>query len=478
VIAMLKDLRGRLGAGASAEEMVSALLEKIKRSKLNAYNNLSEESALERAREFDRSPWTGLMAGVPIAIKSCISTRGIETNCSSRILSGYVPPYDAHVIERLKEEGAIIVGKTNMDEFAMGTSTESSYFGPTRNPWDLDRVPGGSSGGSAAAVAAGEAPCALGSDTGGSIRCPASFCGIVGLKPTYGLVSRYGLVSYANSLEQIGPLTLSVEDAALVMEVIAGHDPRDSTSVKSDGGYLSGLDGGVKGLVLGVPKEYFGEGVDPLVEKSVWDAISRLEELGASWKEVSLPHTKYALAAYYIIAMSEASSNLARFDGLRYGLRFGTDQDWHSTFSEIRAAGFGPEVKRRILLGTYALSAGYYGRYYLKALKVRTLIKQDFERALSAGGADVLVTPTMPFPAFKIGERIEDPLSLYMADVFTVPINLAGVPAISVPCGFADGLPIGLQIIGRHFDEVSVLRAAKAYEDATPYSETVPKEVA
>ncbi|HRW83756.1 MAG TPA: amidase family protein, partial [Methanothrix sp.] len=312
---MLKDLRGRLGAGASAEEMVSALLEKIKRSKLNAYNNLSEESALERAREFDRSPWTGLMAGVPIAIKSCISTRGIETNCSSRILSGYVPPYDAHVIERLKEEGAIIVGKTNMDEFAMGTSTESSYFGPTRNPWDLDRVPGGSSGGSAAAVAAGEAPCALGSDTGGSIRCPASFCGIVGLKPTYGLVSRYGLVSYANSLEQIGPLTLSVEDAALVMEVIAGHDPRDSTSVKSDGGYLSGLDGGVKGLVLGVPKEYFGEGVDPLVEKSVWDAISRLEELGASWKEVSLPHTKYALAAYYIIAMSEASSNLARFDG-------------------------------------------------------------------------------------------------------------------------------------------------------------------
>lgn len=463
--------------GASAEDAVAALFGKIKRSRLNAYNVLSEDLALERARDFDRSPWSGLMAGVPIAIKSCISTRGIETNCSSRILSGYTPPYDATVIERLKEEGAIIVGKTNMDEFAMGTSTETSYFGPTRNPWDLDRVPGGSSGGSAAAVAAGEAPAALGSDTGGSIRCPASFCGIVGLKPTYGLVSRYGLVSYANSLEQIGPLALTVEDAALVLDVIAGHDPRDSTSADSPGGYLSALDRGVDGLTLGVPEEYFGEGVNPKVERSVWDAISKLEELGASWKEVSLPHTKYALAAYYIIAMSEASSNLARFDGLRYGLRLGADQDWHTTFSDIRAAGFGPEVKRRVLLGTYALSAGYYGRYYLKALKVRTLIKEDFERALSVGGADLLVTPTMPFPAFKIGERIEDPLSLYMADVFTVPINLAGVPAISVPCGFADGLPIGLQIIGRHFDEVSVLRAAKAYEDATPYHEAVPKEV-
>ncbi|OPY54049.1 MAG: Amidase [Methanosaeta sp. PtaU1.Bin055] len=463
--------------GASAEDAVAALFGKIKRSRLNAYNVLSEDLALERARDFDRSPWSGLMAGVPIAIKSCISTRGIETNCSSRILSGYTPPYDAHVIEQLKEEGAIIVGKTNMDEFAMGTSTETSYFGPTRNPWDLDRVPGGSSGGSAAAVAAGEAPCALGSDTGGSIRCPASFCGIVGLKPTYGLVSRYGLVSYANSLEQIGPLALTVEDAALVLDVIAGHDPRDSTSADTPGGYLSALDRGVDGLTLGVPEEYFGEGVNPKVERSVWDAISKLEELGASWKEVSLPHTKYALAAYYIIAMSEASSNLARFDGLRYGLRLGADQDWHTTFSDIRAAGFGPEVKRRVLLGTYALSAGYYGRYYLKALKVRTLIKEDFERALSVGGADLLVTPTMPFPAFKIGERIEDPLSLYMADVFTVPINLAGVPAISVPCGFADGLPIGLQIIGRHFDEVSVLRAAKAYEDATPYHEAVPKEV-
>lgn len=474
---MIRELKEGLIAGGSAEEMIATLLEKIRMSRLNAYNNLAGDQALERAREFDRAPWRGLLAGVPIAIKNSISTRGIETNCSSRILSGFIPPYDAHVIERLKGEGAIIIGKTNMDEFAMGTSTETSYFGPTKNPWDLDRVPGGSSGGSAAAVAAGEAPAALGSDTGGSIRCPASFCGIVGIKPTYGLVSRYGLVSYANSLEQIGPLTANVEDAALVTEAISGHDPRDSTSVKSEGGYLSGLYGGVEGLTLGVPEEYFGEGVDPEVERSVWDAISKLEDLGAAWKMVSLPHTKYALAAYYIIAMSEASSNLARFDGLRYGLRLGADQDWHSTFSEIRAAGFGPEVKRRILLGTYALSAGYYGRYYLKALKVRTLIKEDFERALSSGGANLLVTPTMPFPAFKIGERIEDPLSLYMADVFTVPINLAGVPAISLPCGFAGGLPIGLQIIGRHFDEATVLRAAKAYEDATPYHEAVPKEV-
>ena len=484
MIAMLRELKEGLAAGASAEEVVSAIFEKIKRSRLNAYNCLSEESALERAKNFDKKPWGGLLAGVPIAIKSSISTKGIETNCSSRILSGYIPPYDAHVIERLKGEGAIIIGKTNMDEFAMGTSTETSCLGPTRNPWDTDRVPGGSSGGSAAAVAAGEAPAALGSDTGGSIRCPASFCGIVGIKPTYGLVSRYGLVSYANSLEQIGPLALTVEDAALVLDVIAGHDPRDSTSAEHDRvflphteRYLPSLTNGVKGLTLGVPEEYFGEGVDPEVEKAVWDAISKLEDLGAAWKMVSLPHTKYALAAYYIIAMSEASSNLARFDGLRYGLRLGADQDWHTTFSEIRAAGFGPEVKRRILLGTYALSAGYYGRYYLKALKVRTLIKEDFERALSAGGADLLVTPTMPFPAFKIGERIEDPLSLYMADVFTVPINLAGVPAISVPCGFAGGLPIGLQIIGRHFDEASILRAAKAYEDATPYHEAVPKEV-
>ncbi|NYT01861.1 MAG: Asp-tRNA(Asn)/Glu-tRNA(Gln) amidotransferase subunit GatA [Methanosarcinales archaeon] len=470
---MLAKLKEQLLSG-SAEEYLQGLFDRIEHSKLNAFNALARESAVSRAREFDRQLWGGALAGVPIAIKDGISTRGIETTCSSRILRGYIPPYDAHVIERLKAEGAIIMGKTNMDEFAMGTSTETSCFGPTRNPWDLDRVPGGSSGGSAAAVAGGEAPCALGSDTGGSVRCPASFCGVVGLKPTYGLVSRYGLISYANSLEQIGPLTTTVEDTALLLDVISGHDPRDTTSLEKDS-YLN-LEEGVCGLKIGVPDEYFGEGVDPLVEKSVWEAISRMEELGASWQKVSLPHTRYALASYYIIAMSEASSNLARFDGLRYGHREAEDQDWHTTFSEVRAAGFGKEVQRRVLLGTYALSAGYYGRYYLKALKVRTLIKEDFQRAFQE--VDLIASPTMPFPAFKIGERIADPLTLYMADVFTVPINLAGVPAISLPCGFSQGLPIGLQLIASHFQERLMLRAALAYEEATPYHLQTPEVAA
>jgi aspartyl-tRNA(Asn)/glutamyl-tRNA(Gln) amidotransferase subunit A len=470
---MLTQLKDHLAAGSS-EEYLQKLFDKIEHSKLNAFTNLAKDNALAKAREFDHKPWQGLLAGVPIAIKECISTKGLETTCSSRILRGYVPPYDAHVVERLKAEGAIIMGKTNMDEFAMGTSTETSCFGPTRNPWDLDTVPGGSSGGSAAAVAGGEAPCALGSDTGGSVRCPASFCGIVGLKPTYGLVSRYGLIAYANSLEQIGPLTNTVEDTALLMEIIAGHDWRDSTSADK-GSYLHGLKAGVQGLKIGIPKEYFGEGVDKKVEKGVWDAVSTLEGLGAAWKEVSLPHTRYALAAYYVIAMSEASSNLARFDGLRYGLRKEEDQDWHTTYSEIRAEGFGPEVKRRILLGTYALSAGYYGRYYLKALKVRTLIKEDFLRAFK--DVDLIAGPTMPIPAFRIGERINDPLSLYLADVFTVPINLAGVPAISLPCGFAGHLPIGLQLIGRHFQEDLLLRAAHAFEEATPFHLKRPEAV-
>jgi len=474
-VIMLSELKARLKA-ASAEEYLCQLFERIEKSSLNGFTTLAKESALKEAQKFDKNPGQGLLAGVPIAIKECISTKGIETNCSSRILQGYIPPYDAHVIERLKAEGAIIMGKTNMDEFAMGTSTETSAFGPTRNPWDPECVPGGSSGGSAAVVAGGEAPAALGSDTGGSVRCPASFCGIVGLKPTYGLVSRFGLVAYANSLEQIGPLTHTVEDMALLMDVIAGHDWRDTTSAdRQSNSYLSGLQDSVIGLKIGIPKEYFGEGVNRDVEKSVWDGVHTLESLGASWQEVSLPHTRFALAAYYVIAMSEASSNLARFDGLRYGLRVGEDRDWHTTFSEIRSKGFGPEVKRRILLGTYALSAGYYGRYYLKALKVRTLIKEDFLRAFK--DVDILACPTMPIPAFRIGERINDPLSLYMADVFTVPINLAGVPAISVPCGFAGRLPIGLQLIGKHFDEPAVLRAAHAFEAATPFHERTPEVV-
>jgi aspartyl-tRNA(Asn)/glutamyl-tRNA(Gln) amidotransferase subunit A len=472
---MLSELKARLLA-ESCEEYLCRLFEKIEESRLNAFTTLAKESALTKAKLFDKNPGRGLLAGVPIAIKESISTKGIQTNCSSRILRGYIPPYDAHVIERLKAEGAIIVGKTNMDEFAMGTSTETSCFGPTKNPWDLACVPGGSSGGSAAAVAGGEAPCSLGSDTGGSVRCPASFCGIVGLKPTYGLVSRYGLVAYANSLEQIGPLTHTVEDTALLLEVISGHDGRDSTSAQGESrSYLPGLQDGVAGLKIGIPKEYFGEGVNKDVEKAVWEAIATLESLGASWQEISLPHTSYALAAYYVIAMSEASSNLARFDGLRYGSRQNEDKDWHTTFSEIRAKGFGPEVKRRIMLGTYALSAGYYGRYYLKALKVRTLIKEDFLRAFKE--VDILASPTMPIPAFKIGERINDPLSLYMADVFTVPINLAGVPAISVPCGFAGRLPVGLQLIGPHFCEAAVLRAAQAFESATPFHEAKPEVI-
>jgi aspartyl-tRNA(Asn)/glutamyl-tRNA(Gln) amidotransferase subunit A len=470
---MLTQLKDQLVAGSS-EEYLQKLFDKIEHSSLNAFTTLAKDSALARAREFDRKPWQGLLAGIPIAIKECISTQGIETTCSSKILKGYVPPYDAHVVERLKAEGAIVMGKTNMDEFAMGTSTETSCFGPTRNPWDLGTVPGGSSGGSAAAVAGGEAPCALGSDTGGSVRCPASFCGIVGLKPTYGLVSRYGLIAYANSLEQIGPLTNTVEDTALLMEIIAGHDWRDTTSAEK-GSYIPGLKNGIRGLKIGIPKEYFGEGVDKKVEKAIWDAISTLESLGAAWKEVSLPHTRYALAAYYVIAMSEASSNLARFDGLRYGLRKDEDQDWHTTYSEIRAEGFGPEVKRRILLGTYALSAGYYGRYYLKALKVRTLIKDDFLRAFN--DVDIIAGPTMPIPAFRIGERINDPLSLYLADVFTVPINLAGVPAVSLPCGFSGRLPIGLQLIGKHFQEDLLLRAAHAFEEATPFHLMRPEAV-
>ena len=451
------------------EESIHRTFDRIKRSKLNAYITLTEKEALKAARDADEGRISGRLAGIPVAVKDCITTKGVLTTCGSNILSGYVPPFDAEVVARLKREGAAIVGKTNMDEFAMGTSTESSYYGPSKNPWDLSRVPGGSSGGSGAAVAGMECRMALGTDTGGSVRCPASFCGIVGIKPTYGLVSRYGVVAYANSLEQVGPMARNVSDAALLLDVIAGHDPKDSTSIgEADNvNYTDHLVEDVKGLTIGVPKEYFGEGTDKKVEKAVWDAIMELNKLGANYKEVSLPHTKYALSAYYIIAMCEASSNLARFDGLRYGLRTGKDENWHTTFSRIRAEGFGEEVKRRIMLGTYALSEGYYGKYYLKALKVRTLIKQDFERALK--GTDILAAPTMPFPAFKIGEHAEDPLSMYMADVNTVPVNLAGVPSISVPCGFSGKLPIGVQFIGGFFDEPRLIRTAYTFELNTDF---------
>lgn len=470
-MATINELRERILADSS-EEIVTEYLEKIEKSKLNAFITVSKESALFQVRKMDAEGHEGPLAGIPVAIKDNISTKGIRTTCASKILTGYIPPYDAHVIEKLKAAGAIIIGKTNMDEFAMGSSTETSFYGPTLNPWDTDRVPGGSSGGSAAAVAGGEAPLALGSDTGGSVRCPASFCGIVGLKPTYGVISRYGLISYANSLEQIGPFGTCVRDVAALLDVIAGHDPRDSTSVNREANYSSALKNDVKGMKIGIPQEYFGKGTDKNVERSVRNAINTLEGLGATTIDVKMPNTKYALSAYYVIAMSEASSNLARFDGMRYGLRV-EDSDWHTTFSQVRAAGFGDEVKRRILLGTYALSAGYHDKYYLKALKIRTLIKQDFERAFA--DVDVLIAPTMPYPAFKIGEKIDDPISLFLSDVDTVPVNLAGVPSISVPCGFSNGLPIGMQIIGKHFDEAAILRAAFAFEENTDFHTKQPE---
>ncbi len=459
---------------SSAEEVISSYLEAIRKSKINGYITVSEK-AIEQAKKIDNKGQDGLLAGVPIAIKDNISVRGLPNSCGSRILEGYIPPFNAHVVEKLLVAGAIILGKTNMDEFAMGSSTETSYFGPTANPWDLERVSGGSSGGSAAVVAAGEAPFALGSDTGGSVRCPAAFCGVVGLKPTYGVVSRYGVVAYANSLEQVGPLANNVADIAILMDVIAGYDRRDSTSIDRKIAYQKALVDDVKGLKIGIPKEFFGEGIHPDVEKSVWNSIHKYESLGATWEEVSMPNIKYALASYYIIAMSEASSNLARFDGTRYGFRK-SGENWNAMVSKTRAEGFGTEVKRRILLGTYALSAGYHDKYYLKALKVRTLVKQDFDKALAK--IDLLMAPTMPNPAFKIGEKIEDPLTLYLSDVNTCPINLAGVPSVSISCGFTDGLPIGLQIIGKPFEELTVLRAAYTFEQNTDYHTKRPLEVA
>ena len=404
-----------------------------------------------------------------IAIKDNICTLNLRTTCASRMLENFIPPYDATVVERLKREDAIIIGKTNMDEFAMGSTTETSYFGPTRNPWDLTKVPGGSSGGSAAALIADETTLALGSDTGGSIRCPASYCSVIGLKPTYGLVSRYGLIAYANSLEQIGPLAKSTADCALLLSVIGGYDPRDSTSVNIPlGDFSQELTDDLKGLRVGLPREFFGEGVEEAVKRHVWSAIHLLESLGATYEEVSLPSLEYALAAYYIIAMAEASSNLARYDGLRYGYRVEHDDaDWSRIYARNRRIGFGAEVRRRIMLGTYALSAGYYEQYYLKALKIRTLIRREFEEALKR--FDVLVGPTMPLPPFNIGEKIGDPLTLYMCDVLTVPANLTGYPAISVPCGFEGNLPIGLQAITKPFNEDLLLKISFALEANTDF---------
>ncbi|MDO9539040.1 MAG: Asp-tRNA(Asn)/Glu-tRNA(Gln) amidotransferase subunit GatA [Methanocalculus sp.] len=404
----------------------------------------------------------GPLSGIPIAIKDNISTAGIQTTCGSKILKGYIPPYDAHVITLIRSAGGAIVGKTNMDEFGMGTTTESSAFGPTTNPVDPTRVPGGSSGGSAAAVASGLVRMALGTDTGGSIRCPASFCGIVGLKPTYGRVSRYGLIAYANSLEQIGPLARNVRDCALLYSCIAGYDPRDGTSL--DLPAPAPLRSEIQGKRIGVPAEFFGEGVDPAVASVVQSGIQRLEELGAVIVPCSMPSMRYALAAYYVTSMSEASSNLGRYDGVRYGQAPDTVRSWHDAYSEIRRAGFGEEVRRRILLGSFALSAGYQGKYYAKAQAARQMVRDDFERLFES--VDIIAGPTMPTVAFRLGET-SDPLSMYLADILTVPANLAGVPALSVPCGTAHGMPVGLQLIGRHFAEDEILAAALAFEEGS-----------
>jgi aspartyl-tRNA(Asn)/glutamyl-tRNA(Gln) amidotransferase subunit A len=459
--------------------LTKACLERIQEvePKVHALVTITDEPALSQAKKADQLIARGdihPLIGIPVVIKDNMCTKGIPTTCSSKMLQNFVPPYDATVVEKLNNCGAVIIGKANMDEFAMGSSTEHSAFFPTHNPWDLSRVPGGSSGGSAVAVAADETIHALGSDTGGSIRQPAGFCSVTGLKPTYGRVSRYGLVAFASSLDQIGPLTKDVTDCAIVLNAIAGYDNKDSTSVPYPvPDYTQCLTTDLNGLTIGVPKEYFVEGMQAEVEAALRAAINKLEQLGAGveW-EVSLPHTPYALAAYYIIAPSEASANLARYDGVKYGFSYqDTDNMWEA-LEKTRQFGFGDEVKRRIMLGTYALSAGYYDAYYLKAQKVRTLIRQEFDRAFDK--FDALVTPTSPTIPFKIGEKMDDPLQMYLSDVCTLPINIAGLPAITIPAGFGEGLPIGMQLIGKPFGEEAILRVAYAYEQATEWHKRKP----
>jgi aspartyl-tRNA(Asn)/glutamyl-tRNA(Gln) amidotransferase subunit A len=455
---------------ASSVEATTACLRRIEQVDpvVRAFLTVDPDGALAQARASDerraRGESWGPLDGVPIGLKDILCTKGLQTTCGSKILEGFIPPYDATAVTLLRQAGLPILGKLNQDEFAMGSSTESSAFFPTHNPWDLSRTPGGSSGGSAAAVAAKECFGALGTDTGGSIRQPAALCGVVGLKPTYGRVSRYGVIAFASSLDQVGPMTRTVGDAAALLQIIARHDPDDATSapvLAPD--YLAQLEGGVAGLRLGLPREYFVEGMDPEVRTAVEAAAKELERLGAQIIELSLPHTRHALAAYYLIAPAEASSNLARYDAVRYGRRAQGAAGLRELYARTRAEGFGAEVKRRIMLGTYALSAGYYDAYYLKAQKVRTLIRQDFARAFEQ--VDALLSPTSPTPAFKLGEKVEDPLAMYLMDVLTIPCNLAGLPGISVPCGFTRaGLPIGLQILGRPFEEAQVLKVARAFE--------------
>lgn len=465
----------------SAEEITKSAYQRIGEveEKTHSFITLTKDLSFSQAKEIDekirKKEPVGSLAGVPIAIKDNICLKGVRITCGSKILENFISPYDATVVRKLHRAGAIFIGKTNMDEFAMGSSTETSYFSPTRNPWNPNYVPGGSSGGSAAAVACGETVLAIGSDTGGSIRQPASFCGVVGLKPTYGRVSRFGLVAFASSLDQIGCFSRNVADTALLLNVIAGWDENDSTSVKLPvPDYTNALVNDVKNIKIGVPREYFVEGVDKDVEENVRAAIELLEHRGAKTSEISLPHTEYAIACYYILAPSEASANLARYDGVKYGYRTKEAQDLLEEYEKTRQEGFGPEVKRRIMLGTYALSAGYYNAYYLKAQKVRRLIKEDFDRAFEK--VDVLITPTSPTPAFKIGEKLGDPLKMYLSDIFTISANLAGLPCISLPCGLSrEGLPIGLQILAGPFEEEKILRIAHTYEQNTDWHKKNPK---
>lgn len=462
----------------SALELTDAVFGRIDavEDKVKAYLLLLQEEARSQARAVDAAlavkEELPPLAGIPLAVKDNLCMTGVETTCASKILKGFIPPYDATVIERLKEQRVVFTGKTNMDEFAMGSSTENSGFYPTANPWDCERVPGGSSGGSAAAVAAGEAVAAIGSDTGGSIRQPAAFCGVVGLKPTYGLISRYGLVAFASSLDQIGPITRDVRDCALLLNAIAGHDPRDSTSAPQDvPDYTEFLVPEIKGFRIGIPREYVAEGIAPEVRDVLAEAVHLLTGMGAVVEETSLPHVRYSLPTYYLIAPAEASSNLARYDGVRYGLRV-EGEDVVTMYKKTRSCGFGSEVKRRIMLGTYALSAGYYDAYYLKALKVRTLIRRDFDAAFER--FDLLLSPTTPTPAFKMGEKVDDPLAMYLSDVCTLAVSLAGVPGLSIPGGFAGHLPVGLQLIGPPFTEGKLLRVAYAFEQEAGVVEKRP----
>jgi aspartyl-tRNA(Asn)/glutamyl-tRNA(Gln) amidotransferase subunit A len=472
----IHELRDLIRRGdVSPVEAVQSYLGRIDAidGRVQAFNRVTGQAALQEAERYaqlqGRKATLPPLAGIPLAIKDVICTKGVPTTCSSRILEGFVPPYDATVVSRLLAAGALILGKTNMDEFAMGSSTENSAFRKTRNPWNLACVPGGSSGGSAAAVASDMCAGGLGTDTGGSIRQPGGFCGIPALKPTYGRVSRYGLVAFASSLDQIGPMTKDVRDAAILLGVMAGHDPLDSTSAEVPvPDYEAALTGDIRGLRIGIPAEYFIEGMAPEVEAAVRAAIATLEGLGAIAVPVTLPHTEYAIATYYLVATAEASSNLGRYDGVKYGYRTPTSAHLIDMYMKTRREGFGAEVKRRIMLGTYALSAGYYDAYYLKALKVRTLIRRDFTQAFER--CELIVTPTSPTAAFRLGEKVDDPLQMYLADVFTISANLAGVPGMSVNCGFTGaGLPIGLQFLGKPFDEGTILRAAHAYEQATPW---------